>query len=134
MKDSTITSTFEARPSQGVVPAVTHLALDLVERGQSTAIAVLQDARVELKVVIDHGIEFAEKSAASLFRFARKLGHRLDEGVAETLGHADRYLSGAVKSARGTANGATERVSHGKVTAPTRLRASSATPSAQSRA
>jgi len=61
--------------------------------GRSTAIAVLQDARVELKLVLDHGIEFAEKSAASLFRFARKLGQRLDEGVAETLGNAERYLT-----------------------------------------
>ena len=58
--------------------------------------------------MLDHGIEFAEKSAASLFRFARKLGHRLDEGAAETLGHADRYLSGAVKSARETARAVPE--------------------------
>jgi hypothetical protein len=108
MKEPAIITKSEARPTHGVVPGVAHLALDLVERGQSTTIAVLQDARVELKVVIDHGIEFAEKSAASLFRFARKLGQRVDEGVAETLGHADRYLSGAVKSARETATAATE--------------------------
>ncbi|CAN5582852.1 hypothetical protein BH11MYX1_BH11MYX1_35490 [soil metagenome] len=111
MKETTITKP-DTRPVHqvlpGVLPGVAHLALDVVERGQSTTIAVLQDARVELKVVLDHGIEFAEKSATSLFRFARKLGQRLDEGAAETLGRADRYLTGAVKSARETTKAATE--------------------------
>ncbi|HET9989154.1 MAG TPA: hypothetical protein VFQ65_11550, partial [Kofleriaceae bacterium] len=92
----------------GVLPGVAHLALDVVDRSQSTAIAVLQDARAELRVVFDHSIELAEKSAASLFRFARKLGQRVDEGVAETLGNTERLISGAVKSARETTKAAAE--------------------------
>ena len=47
------TTKIETRPTHGVVPGVAHLALDLADRGQSTAIAVLQDARVELKAVFD---------------------------------------------------------------------------------
>jgi len=92
----------------GFVPGVAHLALDVVDRSQSTAIAVLQDARAELRVVFDHSIELAEKSAASLFRFARKLGQRVDEGVAETLGSTERVIAGAVKSARETTKAAAE--------------------------
>ncbi len=98
----------DARPTLGIVPGVAHLALDVADRSQSTAISVLQDARVELRVVFDHGIELAEKATASLFRFARKLGQRLDEGVAETLGNTERLLNGAVKSARDTTRAATE--------------------------
>jgi hypothetical protein len=92
----------------GFVPGVAHLALDVVDRSQSTAIAVLQDARTELRVVFDHSIELAEKSAASLFRFARKLGQRVDDGVSETLANAERVIAGAVKSARDTTKAATE--------------------------
>lgn len=106
----------------GVVPGVAHLALDVAERGQSTAIAVLQDARVELKAVFDHGIELAEKTSAAFFRFAKKLGQRLDEGVAETLGKTERLLSGAVHSARNTTNAATDlahSATHGLAGTPT---------------
>jgi len=99
----------EARTTPaGFVPGVAHLALDVVDRSQSTAIAVLQDARAELRVVFDHSIELAEKSAASLFRFARKLGQRVDDGVAQTLGSAEQLISGAVKSARETTKAAAE--------------------------
>jgi hypothetical protein len=110
MKETPMTTTtkIETRPTHGVVPGVAHLALDLADRGQSTAIAVLQDARVELKAVFDSGIELAEKATASAFRFARKLGQRIDEGVAEGLGSTERLLNGAVKSARDTTKAATE--------------------------
>lgn len=103
-----MTTKLETRATHGVVPGVAHLALDLADRGQSTAIAVLQDARVELKTVFDSGVELAEKATASVFRFARKLGQRIDEGVAEGLGSTERLLSGAVKSARDTTKAATE--------------------------
>jgi len=100
----------EIRPTErhGLVPGVAHLALDVVDRGQSTAIALLQDARGELRAVVDGGIELAEKTATSLFRFARKVTARLDEGVAETLTGTERLIGGAVKSARETARAATD--------------------------
>ena len=107
MKDTTSTKT-ESRTTFGVVPGVAHLALDVVERGQSTTIAVLQDARVEIKAVFEHSVELAEKASAALFRFVKKLGTRVDESVAEGLGNAERVLSGAVKSARETTKAATE--------------------------
>ena len=92
----------------GVLPAVVHLALDVAEKGQSTAIAVLQDARTELRAAVEHGIELAEKVTAAGFRFARKAVVRVDEAANETLTGADRVLSGAVKAARETTNAATQ--------------------------
>lgn len=102
--ESSITRTNHA----GFVPGVAHLALDVVDRGQSTVIAILQDARVELRTVVDQGIDFVEKGAASAFRFARKLTQRVDEGVGETLASTERVINGAVKSARETAKSAQE--------------------------
>jgi hypothetical protein len=92
----------------GVLPGVVHLAIDVVEKGQSTAIAVLQDARIELRTAIDHGIEVAEKVSAAAFRFTRKAVQRVDEAANETLINAERVFGGAVKSARETTNAAAQ--------------------------
>jgi hypothetical protein len=89
--------------TNGFLPSAAHLALDVVERTESTAIAVLQDARGEIRAVLEHSIELAEKTAASVFRFARKVTARIDEGFAETLAGTERVLGGAVKSIRETA-------------------------------
>jgi hypothetical protein len=105
MKTETLARTTDRA---GFVPGVTHLALDVVDRGQSTVIAVLQDARIELRTLVDNGIEFAEKGAAGLFRFAKKLTQRVDDGVGETLSSTERLIGGAVKSARETASAAQE--------------------------
>src|SRR5438874_11859609 len=94
--------------STGVVPGVAHLALDVVDRGQSTALAVLQDIRTELRTVVETGIELAEKTSASLFRLARKVTAKIDEGAAETLASVERVVGGAVKSARDTTRSATD--------------------------
>jgi hypothetical protein len=99
----------ESRPDRsGLLPGVTHLALDAVDRGQTTALALLHDARGELRTVVDSGIEIAEKATTSLFRFARKATARIDEGVAETLTSIERVLTGAVRSARDTTRAATD--------------------------
>ncbi len=92
----------------GVVPGVAHLALDVVDRGQSLALAVLHDARAEIRAVADGAIELAEKTAAASFRFTKKLVQRLDEGVAETLTSTEKLIGGAVRSARETTKAATE--------------------------
>jgi len=86
----------------GILPGVVHLAIDVADKSQSTALAVLQDARVELRTAVDHGIELAEKLSAAAFRFTRKAVQRLDEASAETLVGAERLLGGAVKTARET--------------------------------
>jgi hypothetical protein len=92
----------------GVLPAVVHMAIDVVDKGQSTALAVLQDARVELRTAVDHGIELAEKLTASGFRFVRKVVQRVDDASNETLAGAERVLGGAMKSARETTVAATQ--------------------------
>src|SRR5579862_9343448 len=108
MKETTMTSAKSEPRNHGVVPGVAHLAIDLVDRGQSTTLAVLQDARTELRVLVDTGIELAEKATLSLFRFAKKVTSRVDEAVAESLTSAERLIGGAVKSARATTQAATE--------------------------
>ena len=102
------TTKIESSHERGVLPGVAHLALDVVDRGQSTVIAVLQDARTELRTVVDSGIELAEKTATAAFRFARKLSQRVDEGFAETLTKVEHVIGGAVKSARETTRQAAE--------------------------
>lgn len=86
----------------GVLPGVVHLAIDVADKSQSTALAVLQDARVELRTAVDHGLELAEKLTAAAFRFSRKAVQRVDDAAAETLTGAERVLGSAVKSARET--------------------------------
>jgi hypothetical protein len=95
----------------GVLPAVVHLAIDVADRSQSTALAVLQDARGEIRTAIEHGIELAEKLSSAGFRFTRKLVQRIDEAAAETLASTERVLAGAVKNARETTNAASQLAS-----------------------
>lgn len=97
-----------AAPRYGVLPGVVHLAIDVADRGQSTAIAVLQDARTELRTVVDHGLELAEKLTAAAFRFTRKAVQRVDEATAESLTSAERVIGTAVKTARDTTNAAAQ--------------------------
>jgi hypothetical protein len=104
-------STNSSTNRHGVLPGVVHLALDIADRSQSTALAVLQDARVELRAAIDHGIEMAEKVATAGFRFMRKVVQRIDDATGETLASAERVLAGAVKSGRETTNAATQLAS-----------------------
>jgi len=112
MKETTMATKTETvlppTARHGLLPGVVHLALDVADRGQSTAIAVLGDARVELRTAIDGGLELAEKVATGAVRFARKTVAKLDEAAAEALGGVERVLSGAVKSARETTRAAGE--------------------------
>ena len=80
--------------------SVVHLALDVADRGQHTAVAVLQDARIELRSAIDSGLELAEKLAAGTLRFARKLVQKLDDAGNDALVGAESALTTAVQTAR----------------------------------
>jgi hypothetical protein len=92
----------------GLVPGFVHLALDIADRGQSTVLALLQDARFEIRSAVDGGVDLAEKVAAGCFRFARKSVQRVDDASAETLIGVGQVLAGAVKSARETTRAAAE--------------------------
>lgn len=102
------TSSIAKAERSGLVPGFVHLALDLADRGQSTALAILQDARIELRGAVDGGVDLAEKFAAAVFRFTRKGIQRVDDASAETLTGVGQVLTGAVKSARETASAAAE--------------------------
>jgi len=84
-------------------PRAIHLALDVAERGQATAVAVLQDARIELRTAVDGTIDLAEKLAAGTVRFARKLVQKLDETASDALAGSERALHDTIESARETA-------------------------------
>ena len=102
------TSSIAKSERGGFLPGVVHLALDIADRSQITAIAVLQDARIELRGAVDGGVDLAEKVAAAFFRFARKGVQRVDDASAETLTGVGQVLTGAVKNARETTRVATE--------------------------
>lgn len=84
-------------------PRAIYLALDVAERGQQTAVAVLQDARVELRQAVDSTIELAEKLATGSLRLARKVVQRLDETAADALKGTERALHETIEGARETA-------------------------------
>ncbi len=80
--------------------SLVHLALDVADRSQHTAVAVLQDARIELRTAIANGLELAEKLAAGSIRFARKLVQKLDDAGNDALVGAEHALAAAVQTAR----------------------------------
>ena len=111
MKESTQTPETETpstavRTSTGLGPKVVHFAIDAADRGQSTVIAVLQDARTELRTALDGGIEYAEKLATGALRFSRKIVQRVDDTSKEALASAERALTTAVTRARETTRAA----------------------------
>nr|HEX4318203.1 hypothetical protein [Kofleriaceae bacterium] len=80
--------------------SVGQFALDVLDRSQATTLGVLHDARTELRTAVDHGIDLADKVAASAFRFAKKVVQRVDDASAETLGGVERLLGNAIRDAR----------------------------------
>jgi hypothetical protein len=92
----------------GVLPSVVYLAIDVADRTSATAIALLQDARAELRASVDGGIELAENVSRALFRFARKAAERIDQASAETLTGVGATLGGAAKSVRDTMKAAAD--------------------------
>jgi hypothetical protein len=79
---------------------VVHLALDVADKSQSTVIAILQDARTELRTAVDGGLELVEKLAAGTLRFAKKVVAKLDDAAKDGLVGTERALATAVKTAR----------------------------------
>jgi hypothetical protein len=104
----TETSSIAKTDRNGFLPGVVHLALDIADRSQTTAIALLQDARIEIRGAVDGGVDLAEKVAAAFFRFTRKGIQRVDEASAETITGVGQVIGGAVKNARETTRAATE--------------------------
>ena len=84
-------------------PRVVYLALDVAERGQQTALAVLQDARAELRTAVDGTIDLAEKLSTGALRFARKLVQKIDDTATDALKGTERALHETIENARETA-------------------------------
>ena len=97
-KPDSLTTTIKAD-----APRVIYLALDVAERGQSTAVAVLQDLRAEVRTAVDSTIDLGEKLAAGTVRFARKLVQKIDETATDALKGTERALHDTIETARETA-------------------------------
>jgi len=106
----TVMSTKMDTKNAGLVPGAVYLALDVADKGNSTAIGLLQDVRGELRTAVDSSIDFAENISRAFFRLGRKAAQRVDEAVAETLSTTEKLLSGAVRTARDTTKAATDVV------------------------
>jgi hypothetical protein len=87
------------------ITTVVHLALDAADRGQSTAIAVLHDARIELRTALDGGLDYVEKLATGALRFSRKLVQKVDDTSSSALAGAERAITSGLKTARETTRG-----------------------------
>ena len=108
---TTPTNRTELSPSterSGLLPSVVYLAIDVADRTSATALALLQDARAELRAGVDGGIELAENVSRALFRLARKASQRIDEASTETVTAIERTVAGAATSARDTVRAAAE--------------------------
>ena len=102
MATKTETKPTESKTETALPPTspVVHLALDVADKGQSIAIAILQDARTELRTAVDGSLELAEKVAAGALRFVRKVVAKLDDAAKDGLAGTERALASAVKTAR----------------------------------
>lgn len=107
--------------SANVLPSVVFLALDVADKSQATVLAVLQDARAELRTAVDHGIDLAEKVTTGALRFVKKVVGRVDDASAEVLASTERILVASIKTAREQTKSAAELA-----IAPERLRAQEA--------
>lgn len=85
-----------------VLPKVAFFAIDVADRSQSTAIAVLDDARRELRAAVDHSIEFAEKLTLGAFRLARHVVTKVDDAAGDALGRANHVFGSTLAVARET--------------------------------
>jgi hypothetical protein len=106
----TIVSTKTDTKNSGFVPGAVYLALDVADKGNTTAIGLLQDVRGELRTAVDSTIDFAENITKAFFRLGRKATQRVDEAVSDTLGTTEKLLGGAVRTARDTTKAATDVV------------------------
>ena len=87
-------------PRTNVLPTVVFLALDVADKGQATVLAVLQDARAELRSALDQGLDLAEKVTSNAFRFAKQVVSRVDDASAEILASTERIVVASLASAR----------------------------------
>jgi hypothetical protein len=96
--------------NSGFVPGAVYLALDVADKGNTTAIGLLQDVRGELRTAVDSTIDFAENITKAFFRLGRKATQRVDEALSDTLVTTEKLLGGAVRTARDTTKAATDVV------------------------
>ena len=101
MKEPATTKPELSRP---ILP--TQLAIDLVERSQSTTFALLQEVRAEVRAAVDNTIELADKLGGAVVRVARKATARIDDATAASIGDVERWLTSALERARRTTRAA----------------------------
>lgn len=83
----------------GIVPGAAQLAIEVVDRTQTTAIAVMHDVRTELRAAIEGSIELTERTVGGMFRIAKKLTQRIDEAAGDTLTNLERLIASSLRGA-----------------------------------
>jgi hypothetical protein len=78
----------------------THVAIEVVDRSQSTTFALLHEVRAEARAAIEGAILLAEKLGSAAVRVARSATARIDSATAASMTDVERWLGGAIAKAR----------------------------------
>ena len=82
----------------------THVAIEVVDRSQSTAFALLHEVRAETRAAIEAALVLAEKLGGAALRVARSATTRIDTATAASLTDVERWLGASLAKARETAH------------------------------
>ena len=81
----------------------THVAIEVVDRSQSTTFALLHEVRAEARAAIEAALELAEKLGGAALRVARSATTRIDTATAASMTDVERWLGMTLAKARASA-------------------------------
>jgi microcompartment protein CcmL/EutN len=94
--------------STGALVSVATFAIDAGDRGASTVLGLINDARGELRTAVDTGLDAAENAVRGMFRISKRVTARVDELVAELTSASERTVNSVVRGLRDTTRAAGE--------------------------
>ncbi len=84
----------------------THVAIEVADRSQSTAFALIHELRAETRAAIEAALVLAEKLGSAAVRVARSATVRIDTATAASITDVERWLGGTLAKAREAAEDA----------------------------
>jgi hypothetical protein len=82
----------------------THVAIEVVDRSQSTAFALIHELRAETRAAIEAALVLAETLGGAALRVARSATVKIDTASAASITDVERWLGGTLAKARETAH------------------------------
>jgi hypothetical protein len=82
----------------------THVAIEVADRSQSTAFALIHELRAETRAAIEAALVLAEKLGSAAVRVARSATIRIDTATAASITDVERWLGGTLAKAREAAH------------------------------